>query len=304
MADTLSELLNRVGKYWSAQKLEKRQPEQRRIWWHSPYLNKKICERYTGILFPSLIQADIYMLKQAMGERKAARAISVACGIGAKEMALVKEGLVQDFDLFEVSDQRIMEGTQKSAALGIENRIQFHKEDAFKKEFTDAYDSVFWHHALHHMFDTREAILWSKNILKKGGILYMNDYVGMNRLQWSDRSVDLANRIRSILPDKYFCREGKSPFPRDVRVIQKEKLMKEDPSECADSENIIPSLISVFGNARIKLLGGVVYHLTLNDILANISEEETQLLDYMMLLDEFCIELGENAYAQAIASSD
>lgn len=299
MAEKISELLDRVGKYWSHQK-----QEQRRIWWHSAYLKKKVGERYTGIQFPSLIQADIHMLKQAIGERKVARAISVACGAGAKEMALIKEGLVQNFDLFEVSDKRISDGTQKSVVLGIENRIQFHKEDALKKELANVYDLVFWHHGLHHMLDTREAVLWSKKILKKGGIFYMNDYVGMNRLQWSNRSVSLANKIRSVLPDKYFYRKGKSPFPKNVRVIDKEKLIEVDPSECADSEKIIPSLSSIFANAEIKLLGGVVYHLALNDILVNISEQETQFFDYMMILDEFCIELGENAYAQAIAFND
>ena len=65
------------------------------------------------------------------------------------------------------------------------------------------YDLVYWKDALHHMISARIAVEWSDSVLLKGGIFYMNDFVGPTYMQYSDRQLDMAEKIRSALPERY-----------------------------------------------------------------------------------------------------
>jgi hypothetical protein len=80
-----------------------------------------------------------------------------------------------------------------------------------------------------------------------------------------------------------------------------ERLMHEDPTESAQSGEILGAIRRHFPSPLIKLTGGVVYHLALNDVLANLTEEDTPLLDQLLLLDEVCAEAGHTHYAVALA---
>lgn len=51
------------------------------------------------------------------------------------------------------------------------------------------------------------------------------------------------------------------------------------------------------------MFGGVIYHLALNDVLANLDpERDAPLLESLLLLDLALAELGENQYAACLAS--
>jgi hypothetical protein len=36
------------------------------------------------------------------------------------------------------------------------------------------------------MFDVDGAVAWSKTVLKPGGVMYVEEFVGPDRFQWSD----------------------------------------------------------------------------------------------------------------------
>jgi hypothetical protein len=79
-------------------------------------------------------------------------------------------------------------------------------------------------------------------------------------------------------------------------------IIAADPSECADSSNILPELMRIFPDAWVRKTGGGVYHLAVNDILHNIvAAKDYDLLERLLEVDDECIKIGETHYAVAIA---
>ncbi|PWJ21071.1 hypothetical protein SAMN05421539_102319 [Jannaschia seohaensis] len=86
------------------------------------------------------------------------RGISVGCGIATKELNLLKSGLAKQFDLYDLTTARRDEALQDAAKLGLEDRVTFGTSDAFETQPEEVYNLVYWHAALHHMFDVPAAV--------------------------------------------------------------------------------------------------------------------------------------------------
>lgn len=227
------------------------------------------------------------------------RAVSVGCGSGEKELALVREGLVSHFDLFDVSAVALAGGSSLAAQWGISDRVRFVHGSDYRRDLDSGYDMVYWDNALHHMFDAWAAVQWSHDVLRPGGWFVMADFVGANRFQWSDEAMAVADLVRSSLPDSCFA-NPMQPGASYSRTAHRPTLqeMEYDPSEAADSEAIIPAIEAVFPDPIIRHVGGTVYHLAISDVLTNIPEDS--------ILPEYLINLDRNTshiphYAAAIA---
>jgi SAM-dependent methyltransferase len=237
--------------------------------------------------------------------------VSVGCGTGFKEMKLIEQGLVEKFMLFELSEERIRQGRELAERLGFSERVTFYNDDAFKRVEPCSVDLVHWNNSLLHMLDVDHAIAWSYDVLSRGGMFYMDDYVGPSRFQWSERSLEIASRIRKIFPADYLANpyypEGSGMVLSNVIKRPDPNIIeKKDPSEAADSERIIDSVMKWFPNAKITFTGGIAYHLALSDILSNFNEQDEKdkaLLDLCMVIDELCTYIPdlESHYAVAIA---
>jgi hypothetical protein len=81
-----------------------------------------------------------------------------------------------------------------------------------------------------------------------------------------------------------------------------EAMKETNPSECADSDRLLPALRLIFPDAEMVPTGGFVYDLALSDVLANIDEEtDPALLNALLLADDLCIALDQSLRAFAIA---
>lgn len=240
--------------------LRKRQRGCSRNWWDSSllrsYIASRICAQYeTGV---------VGALREALEEGSTiSKAISIGAGSGNKELALISAGLVEHFDLYEISPVRVDVARQNANAAGLSDRVTVHKEDAFARLHEHPYDLVYWDHALHHMMDVNKAVSWSVGALSPGGLLLINDYVGPTRLQWKRTEVQLARK---------FIREAKEKFQIDLpyvsyrTMVSRLRMMWRDPSEAPQSDRIImacqqhcqgftPSLI---GGALINICGPAI----------------------------------------------
>lgn len=188
--------------------------------------------------------------------------------------------------------------------MGLSERITVTSSDAFAEHLHGLYDLVYWKDALHHMFPSLDAIQWSSRVLKNNGLFFMNECVAPTYMQWTERQLDLAERIRQLLPPRYLT----NPYHPDRLVAMRrerpviEHIRATDPSECVDSGNILPSIKAVFSNAVVIPTGGIVYMLALNDILANFDEvRDDGLLSALMAIDDMHSDAGDYIYAVAYA---
>lgn len=299
--------LKQAAKHWD--KVSSNPQTNRIRWWQSQPILEHINRRFTGKSgLRSIPAGDVAALQQRFPGKTFNRAISVGCGDGTKEMALVRNGLVKHFDCFEISEVRVKTGQEKAEKFGISDQVNFYMEDAFA--FTEThqeydYELVYWNNSLHHMLDVDQAVGWSHNLLIDDGVFYMNDFVGPTKMQWSDTMLDVASRVRQALPDKYLAdyRNASKLLPKTLARPDPEKLTAMDPTECADSERIIDSIKKYFVEPEIILTGGVVYHTALNDVLNNLDEsEDRHILELLLIIDDLCTMLGETHYGVAIAT--
>lgn len=297
-----------TANHWSQVTRKNQQHNNLRLrWWQSPRIIEKINEKVSGLPLKGFSQGLTYRAKELAGHRCPFKlGISVGCGNGSKEMSLIREGLVSSFELYELSQVRIEQGKKIAQNWGVEPFVKFISGDAFKQnQQTECVDFVHWNNSLHHMFDVESAISWSYKILKPGGMFYMDDYVGPDRMQWSSKMLEIASKVRQVLPERYLVNPinpSSGLLPKALQQPNIEKLIQTDPSEAADSERIIECVKKFFPNAEIVLTGGVIYHLALSDILHNFDESTDELiLDLLMVIDDLCTQLGETHYATALA---
>ena len=267
------------------------------------HINRLVCgESIEGGFagFNRLIQAR-------MPEGGFSRAISIGCGVGAKEIILLSQNIVQRFDLFEISETRLDQAKKLARRYNVLDRIDFHCADAFDEDIDEVFDLVHWNSFLHHMFDVQRAVSWSRRSLRDGGCFAMDDFVGPSRFQWTDFELEMAHKVRAMLPERLLISPDNLLDQIDRRVQRPdiEKFMEVDPSEAADSSNILKSVKEIFPRSVIIPTGGIIYHLALNDILANLDDEfDSVLLQSLLLLDETLAKMGHTQYAVAIATKD
>jgi len=287
-----------IEKAWS--NVPKRLPRTR--WWESTTILQHIAKNACGFCPDDANWGKAKLLEL---NRTFQKAISVGGGSGTKEMSLIESNIVQHFDIYELSRERILNGQKIAQEKGLEDKITFHYGDFFASphNMSNHYDLVFWSGSLHHMLDTKFAILSSYDILKNDGYFYCDEYVGKNRFQFSNIEVTLATGVRSVLPKAVFNVPNSDPAANWPTMCGKpsiEAMIKSDISEAADSENIIPSIEKIFPHASIIHLGGLVFHFALSDILTNIPED-CGLLQDLLRIDDQTILHNFHHYAFSLA---
>jgi SAM-dependent methyltransferase len=291
--------LSAAARHWSSHRLR-----AGTRWWQSPvvlaHVNRLVC----GDALPGPWAGLNRRLAALAPDGGFARAISIGCGNGVKEIELLRLGIVERFDLFEISAERVAQGAAMAARLGLSGRARFVVGDAFAEAVDGSYDLVYWNNALHHMLDVPAAVRRSHALLRTGGVFAMDDFVGPARFQWTDVNLDVANRVRALLPEDAL-HDPAQPGRMLSRTVQRPdpaRLAAIDPTEAVQSDLILPSIAEVFSEAEVKLTGGCIYHLALNDVIANLGEMESRpLLDALLLLDEALARAGHTHYAVALA---
>lgn len=294
--------LQKVSSHWD--KVKSRQGTK---WWENKAILQRINTKVSGLKSNFISAGALELLKKKLGGRLVHRAVSVGCGTGRKEMALIECGLVEHFTLYELSAERVDQGRANARKKGIDVQVNFIVGDAFADPVESEYDLVHWNNSLHHMFDVFKAVKWSHDVLKIGGIFFMDDFIGPARFQWGDQTLLLGTRIRAALPERYRLHvDGSKLLP--VKPVRPDaaRLISIDPSEAVESDKIIDVLNMVFSDIELKYTGGAVYNVILNNMLQNFdisNESDLAIIDLLMIIDDLCASHPdyENHYAVAIA---
>jgi SAM-dependent methyltransferase len=300
-----------TAEHWDQQWRDFDFTNPRRNWWDSPRVVQHIYSKIDAKLGGDLGEACACLLRKRAPGRRFERAISIGCGSGFKEMKLLEAGLVGSFDLFEVSQAAIDVGQAEAQKRGLSERVRFHCQNLFAGEIPTAYyDLVHWNNSLHHMSDVDLALAASKQMLRAGGLLYVEDYVGASRFQWNEENLKLVNNLYSLLPSE-MKRDPANPgfsLPRKILRPLAEDVIFEDPSEAVDSGRILASLSKHFPRHELLSLGGSVYHPLLAQTIANFDEskaEHRKLLDFILAADDAAEVLSVPPhYAIAVSEKD
>jgi 2-polyprenyl-3-methyl-5-hydroxy-6-metoxy-1,4-benzoquinol methylase len=169
-----SEINSKAGKHWDRVQVEsKNRPETRTRWWEDDTTRRHVNNIVSNSDTVGLHDAFHRRISQFFEGRKNLKAISVGCGTGIKEMWLTQMINIVNFDLYDISETRIAAGKEEAARQGLLNKVNLFNEDAFSADVATDYDMVYWNNALHHMSNVENALRWSYDRLKLGGLLAM-----------------------------------------------------------------------------------------------------------------------------------
>lgn len=304
----MNKIEKKIGEHWSAISKTHNSQNLKLRWWQSQHIIKHINKLVSGTAVNGFSQGLTNKLLKAFGGAiPVKKGISVGCGNGQKEINLIRQGVVEHFDLFELSEARILQGEELARRYNISEKVSFNCGNAFEKiRGKDLYDFVYWNNSLHHMIDSFQAIKWSQRILKEKGIFCLDDFIGASRFQWSDKQLEIATKVRTVFRETEYLKDPQKSevfLPIQLKRPNREKMIDVDPSEAADSERILEAVNLYFPDAEIIKTGGVIYHLALSNMINNFEEEgkDKLLLDLLMLIDELCIQLDETHYAVVLA---
>ena len=225
-----------------------------------------------------------YIRQTYLKHRKNLSALSLGCGAGQNEIAWAQTGIFERIDAFDLSPNRIRQATKTAIEKECEHIVRFSVTDAQKKDIGESeYDLVLFEGSLHH-FSPVEAILRKANrSLKPGGHIVVYDFVGPSRFQWTKRQVEIANSLLTILPGRYKQKWPGYNLKNRVRCPGRLFMALSDPSEAADSANILPGLARIFNVIEIKEIGGTILHLLFSGIAHNFREDDPETREWLKL---------------------
>lgn len=218
--------------------------------------------------------------------------LSVGCGTGGRERNFAAFDAIEQIDAIDMAELQLEEARNLAKEQNI-SKINYFVADFLTHPFTEKhYDIILFHSSLHHFNHIGDLIPEKVlPLLKDEGILVIHEYIGPDKLQWTDNQLKEVNHLLSTIPAVYRTRyESKTVKKKAYRPgLLRMKLI--DPSEAVDSSSILPALHKHCKVLEEKPLGWNIIHLLLKDISHHFIEPdktaETILQQLFTAEDEF-----------------
>ena len=271
---------HRTGDYWSAQ-FEAMRTDQ------SYWMNNKLIEESTYRLMTDTAGHWLeWLLHTYFAQHSFRRSLSICCGDGAHEIQLFQSGKVQCVTGFDISpgaiDQAIARFKKVSAPT---DRYRFDVRDVNALELDGTFDLILSTGALHHTTNLEDLLGKVERALASGGYFVAVEFIGPNRFQWTDRQVEIANRILGSL-DPFYLRDGAHTRFERPSV---ESMLRVDPSEAVRSTEVYPLVKKHFEIRYERFYNGTLLHQLhplLNTALANRRQRDFDSIVRLILLME------------------
>ena len=130
-------------------------------------------------------------------------------------------------------------------------------------------------------------------MLAPGGLLFVEDFVGPARFQWTDAQLEVINRLLARLPAELLtdlsAEDGRQK--RSVERPSLAKLIAADSSEAVRSDEIVPALDARFERVEVCPYGGAVFHQLFSRIMGNFADRP-DLVGVLMEVDALLTDSG------------
>jgi len=285
----------RLGRVKDAWKEKKRGKVA--TWYMIPSIGKRFNYLMTG-------NEDVdyyhYVADKYLSNKSGLIALSLGCGQGHKEIKWASLADFKKIEGYDISEDRINAAIAKAEKAGLSKKLVYLQGDIAKLELKrERYDVIFIEHSLHHFSPLEDILIRINRWLKPDGLFVINEFVGPSRFQWTNRQLEIANGVLSILPEKHKkhvldeCQVKKIIRPSRFSMIMK------DPSESIESEKIMPLIKKHFSLIEEKPYYGTILHLLFNGIAGNFIPDD----QVTQRLYNLCLEIEDTlAYAGEIGS--
>jgi O-antigen biosynthesis protein len=210
-------------------------------------------------------------------------AVSLCCGAGELERGLAELRIARRIVGYDLSKAAISKACARAAAAGL-SHLEYEVRDLERDGLGQTnVDLIFAHSAVHHisrleaLFDNVHAAL------RPGGIFHLNEYVGPDRFQWTEKQLAEINDFLRNLPERYRRLPGGGLRSRVCRPTI-EEMLKHDPSEAVRSSQIEALVSERFHIVEHRALGGTLLHMALSDLAQNFDPAKNEDQTYIQRL--------------------
>ena len=199
-------------------------------------------------------------LKSFVHPRHFSVAVSLGCGDGPLERDLLAKGICSSILGIDVSQGALELARSKAAALGLAG-LEYRQASLNSLDLPSrTFDAAFAHQALHHVEDLEGCLATTASALKPGAMLYIDEYVGPSRGEWTQAMIAEADRLFVSFPASVKRR-------RHIGI----PVDRLDPTEAVRSSEILPTISRYFRTEERRDYGGnflaVIYpHLRLDHL--------------------------------------
>lgn len=172
----------------------------------------------------------------------------IGCGTGALERDLLSKRIAAHVTAVDVAPSAVAFAQREAERGGLQSRVSYGVADAaaFLGKEENAFDAIFFHGSLHHLEPVEDILRLTRNALRTGGLLYLDEYIGPSMRHWTWWRLAAANGAYYAVVPRSLRR------PRLIRAPRN----PDDASEMVDSASIRPAVHRMFRVISERGYGG------------------------------------------------
>jgi ubiquinone/menaquinone biosynthesis C-methylase UbiE len=233
-------------------------------WWEIPAVQRRWNFKISG---DNSIPYQQYVTRKYFPSVEGLSGLSIGCGTGEREIEWARTGKFRNIDAYDISPERIEIARSKTSRVPGGATINYLAADIGNLRLPDSsYDLIIFEHSLHHLSPLDTLLDRVSNVLKPGGHLFANEFVGPSKFQWTERQLKETNSLLVEIPPEYRTFSRSSILKERVIRPSKLRMWISDPSESVESSGIIRLLSKHFDVLETKGYGGSILHLLFSDI--------------------------------------
>jgi SAM-dependent methyltransferase len=250
--------------------------------WHSPVARAAINRRVTG---DPEMAPETYFARRYGPSVPAPLALSLRASDARLEIALLESGpcerligLHEDPGPVEFANGRVPEPLRA--------QIHFKQGDLAQWDAPESLGAVIARSVLHRQSELDHALDRIESMLTDGGLLFVDEYVGPARAQWSDVQLDAINRLLARLPEELRVEltSDDGQLKRSVGRPDADSAAAANQNEMVCSDRIVAGLDERFERVEVSLYGGAIFHQLFSRIMGNFASRP-ELVAVLMELD-------------------
>ena len=254
-------------------------------WWIIPAVQKRWNKMITGV---DKMDYEDYLMDKFFASTNALQLLSIGSGVSSHEIKLAKHNQLSKIVCTDLVQSLLEKAAINAKAQGLSN-MHFVCGDINNTIPSDEkFDIIFFHASLHHFYDIDTFIKGTViPRLKPNGHIVINEYVGVNRLQFPKHQIKAVNQSLTLIPYALKKRYKSNVLKKKFYGSGLIRMILADPSECVDADQILPALHKYCTVIEEKAYGGNILMNALKDIAHNFVHESIEVNQTLQMLFDF-----------------
>jgi ubiquinone/menaquinone biosynthesis C-methylase UbiE len=260
-------------------------------WWIIPMVRERWNSMVTGDKSKEFVD---FTVNTFLKDKQNLKMLSLGSGNCASELKFASYNNFDEIVCSDISEILLRHAEKVAENEQLEN-IKFQVHDANTFSFPKSYyDIVYFRASLHHFKNIDELIgKLVKETLKHDGLLIIDEYVGPNRVQFPNHQIKAINKAIQLIPRKYRKRFKLNFHKNKVSGSGIIRMKIADPSECIESEKILPAIHQHYKTIYEANYGGNILMTAIKDIahhFITLNSEKEQVLNQLFEFEDLYLE--------------